>query len=210
MKPTSTLFLNKNEQIHKTHGSLPHWFQDGKLQFVTFRLADSIPVVKAIEIKNGRKAFEKQYPRPWDEEVLKRYQMLYGRIEDELLDAGYGSCVLKKPEIRKIVIDSFNFVDGNRCEVWAYVIMPNHIHIILLPLEENTLEGIIGSVKGFTGREINKYLGRAGELWQRESFDRIVRNRDSLLRYVEYIKENPRNLAEGEYELYINYSLIYG
>ena len=81
--------------------------------------------------------------------------------------------------------------------------MPNHVHALLTPIEDHELEDILQSIKGFTAREINQALKRNGGLWQRESYDHIVREAEQLQAYQQYIAANPSkaNLRAGEYIL---------
>ena len=75
---------------------------------------------------------------------------------------------------------------------WArYVIMPNHVHVLVRPIMEHKLPDILHSWKSFTSHAIGKALGRTGALWQDESFDHIVRDEHQLERFGLYIAENP-------------------
>ena len=69
--------------------------------------------------------------------------------------------------------------------------MPNHVHWLVLPLQGVALESILQSVKGWSARQINRLLERKGALWQKESFDHIVRGSNQLERIREYIAQNP-------------------
>jgi putative transposase len=97
--------------------------------------------------------------------------------------------------------------DGTRCELDCYVVMPNHVHAVVRPLQPATdsLEKILRSWKGASSRWINELLGQSGALWQRESFDRIIRDEEHLWRVVQYIGSNPRKagLAATEFSLWI-------
>jgi hypothetical protein len=53
------------------------------------------------------------------------------------------------------------------------------------------LEGIVGSWKKYSGRCINRELEQAGDFWQDESYDRILRDEEHLWRAVQYIGSNP-------------------
>ncbi|MGE5645668.1 MAG: transposase [Acidobacteriota bacterium] len=72
----------------------------------------------------------------------------------------------------------------------AWVVMANHVHVLLTP--RVTASKLHQSVKGFTARQANELLGRTGEqFWQRESYDRWVRNEQEFQRIVGYIERNP-------------------
>ena len=88
--------------------------------------------------------------------------------------------------------------------VHAYVIMPNHIHLVIEPLpvtntwhawcdyrEFHRLESIVRSPKSYSGRAINKRLERSGPVWRDEYFDRIIRDDTELDTVIDYIHHNP-------------------
>lgn len=58
-------FLDPSEEIKKHGSKLPHWQQDGVMQFVTFRLGDSLPQTQLAEWMESRKIFLEQNPKPW-------------------------------------------------------------------------------------------------------------------------------------------------
>ena len=88
--------------------------------------------------------------------------------------------------------------------VYAYVIMPNHVHLVLQPLPKTReyeafsdyrqfyrLEAITRILKSYTAVAINKKLGRSGHVWLHEPFDRIVRDRKDLDGLIDYVHHNP-------------------
>ena len=187
---------------------LPHWRQEGATYFVTFRLADSLPQSKLHELISLKQEFAAGYgfrgsdwqsvlrkggqsisPDAW--EAFSREQM---RRVEKWLDQGMGSCHLKRPDIAAIVGNSLRHFDEDTYELGCYVVMPNHVHLIMRPLQPTTdpLEKILQSRKLRTSREINSALGESGTLWQEESFDRIIRDEEHLWRCVQYIGDNPR------------------
>jgi putative transposase len=110
------------------------------------------------------------------------------------LDQGMGSCCLKSPGARQVIIEAIQATNDLRCELDCFVVMPNHVHAVARPLmpAEDPLEKIVRSWKGVSSRGINESLGRIGALWQRESFDRIIRDEEHLWRVIQYIGSNPR------------------
>lgn len=197
-------YFDRTEDLTvKYSGLLPHWNQFGKLQFVTFRLADSLPQAKIQELKHIKKQFVETHPLPWSEEVNLEYYKLIGRMESKFLDNGYGSCILKEEAARKIVSDALKHFDGSRYELIAYVIMPNHVHILLQLIGDNVIEAVIRSIKGFTSKKLNGWNSHTGRVWQKEYYDRIIRNGLHFRRCVEYIIDNPKYLSVDEFELYV-------
>lgn len=73
----------------------------------------------------------------------------------------------------------------------AWVIMPNHVHLLLRPLAGKPLDKIIHSLKSFTAHEANKMMNRQGKFWMREYFDRYIRDFDHLRKAISYIERNP-------------------
>lgn len=130
------------------------------------------------------------------------------RHAEKWLDAGYGACLLKNETCAAHVVDAMHYFEGDRCELGCYVIMPNHVHLVIRPLEpeEDPLESILQSWKRHTAYRINRHVGRRGALWQEESFDRIIRDEDHLYRSIQYIGRTPAfaGLRDGEFVLWIN------
>jgi REP element-mobilizing transposase RayT len=102
----------------------------------------------------------------------------------------------KLPEIAKdIALDSCRRADGRKYSLYAAVVMPDHVHLICLPLmDENgsiSIPEITRTVKSESAHRINNVLARTGPVWQDESFDHILRGDESLRKKVLYIPENP-------------------
>ncbi|MFM9905600.1 MAG: REP-associated tyrosine transposase [Pyrinomonadaceae bacterium] len=167
----------KSRQGWSSRGYLPHFDGGEILQFVTFRLADSMPqdvlekLRREVADENGEIRFRKN---------VERY-----------LDSGYGSCFLKRQDIAKLVRDGLFFHAGKKYELIAWVIMPNHVHILIRPLPDVELDAIMHSIKSYMAHEANKILGRSGQFWQPESFDRYIRNQKHFLSVIRYIENNP-------------------
>ena len=106
------------------------------------------------------------------------------------LDQGYGECLLKERANKSLVIDALKHFDGDRYDLDEYVVMPNHVHVIVTPKNNHELSAILHSWKSFTATEINKHCGRSGTFWQKESFDHIVRNPAQLEKIRAYIRSH--------------------
>lgn len=198
-------FLDRHEHIDiRKPGNLPHWEQTNKFQFVTFRLADSLPQSLISYILKRRESFKIFHPEPWDEITRTQYEEISSTVESELLDNGYGACHLRKPETRKILEETIAANDMTDYHTVAYVIMPNHVHILLQPINNHTVAKIISTIKSVSSHKINKLLMRSGRLWHIEYYDRIIRNRGHFENVISYIRKNPENLPESDYTLYIN------
>ena len=176
---------------------LPHWEQNGATYFVTFRLADSLPQVKLQLLQEEKEDWQKKHPEPLSEAEKAEYHRLFSQRVDKWLDAGMGECHLKNPQLAKIVADALTYFDGDRYHLGEWVIMPNHVHVIVTPLGNHTLSQITHSWKSFTANQINKYLNRRGQLWQKESYDQIVRSAQHLERVQIYIANHAPNVAQA-------------
>ena len=94
-------------------------------------------------------------------------------------------------EERSTVLEAILHWHLKRCVIYGAVVLDNHAHMIVRPLPQHTLSGLMHSIKGFTAREINRARGRTGPLWQDENFDHIIRNFAWLTRFVYYMCDNP-------------------
>src|SRR5437764_860116 len=96
----------------------------------------------------------------------------------------------------RVVLRAIEFVRSDaRAFVLAYVIMPNHLHMVVAPREARTLVQIMQVVKGFSSREINRAEGKSGSLWQQSYYDRVIRSEAQLRATIDYLHRNP--VAEG-------------
>ena len=192
----SDLFFDKSDFEHFEWGShLPHWHQDGKYVFVTFRLYDSLPQEKLQWLLEEKESWLKQHPQPWSEKTAKEYVDKFGKAVDRWLDNNYGDCLLKQTSNRKIVEDALLFFNGERYDLVAFVVMPNHVHILMKLKEGYELVDIMRSIKSFTAKKINENESRTGPVWQSESYDRLIRDLDHFENVVRYIIANNKNLA---------------
>jgi putative transposase len=105
--------------------------------------------------------------------------------------ARFGPVFLKQAAIAELVVESlFKGVELGHYELGPFVVMSNHVHVLMLP--SVPASRLLKSLKGYTARHANLLLGRTGEtFWQRESYDRAVRNPDELKRIGAYIENNP-------------------
>jgi REP element-mobilizing transposase RayT len=106
--------------------------------------------------------------------------------------------VILSEDERTITWNAIQHWEGKRWRVYASVVMPDHIHLLVqpLPLENDRfacheLGTILHSVKSFSAHQINKCRHRSGSVWQDERYDRIVRNDAELLEKWQYIRDNP-------------------
>ena len=202
--PARAPFFNPIDEIDVSTHKLPHWNQADCYCFVTWRLDDAMPQEKLVEWEEERETWLKAHPAPWDAATEQEYHRRFSNRLDEWLDAGHGSCVLKRSDIRKIVADALAHFDGQRYELAGYVIMPNHVHVLLRLKAGHALADILHSWKSFTAKTINKALNRTGTLWQPEYWDRLIRNERHLAACLGYIRDNTviSHLVDGMYTLW--------
>ena len=193
----------------RSRGYFPHLEGPGLIQHVVFHLADSLPreVVERLD-------------REWKQaDELRRNELRRENI-DAWLDSGHGRSVLREPELAKTVQDSLLCFHTQRYLLSTWVVMPNHVHVLLQTVGEWTLGQIVGSWKSYTGRRINAWLNaetkgslrsegedaalehgvpreqnaaleRGVPVWHREYFDRYMRDEEQLAATILYIHENP-------------------
>ncbi len=160
-------------------GYIPH-FDGGEIpQFLTFRLYDSLPqdVIAKWRLETADSG--------------EKGEIIFRKNVERYLDAGYGQCFLKNPAVAELVENSLLFHHGSKYGLVSWVVMPNHIHFLATPFEGVELAEIAHSIKSYTAHEANKILGRTGQFWQHEPFDRYIRNQRHYLNVIDYIENNP-------------------
>jgi REP element-mobilizing transposase RayT len=196
------MFFNPNQPIERHRVNLPHWQQGEAWIFVTWRLADSLPKSVVEKLAALRMVWEKNHPQPWNEAEQKEHSRKFTLGFEALLDDAHGECLLAHDKFRKLVSGALLHFHGERYHLDQFVIMPNHVHVLFHPLGENQLEDILQTWKRYSAREINKLRGKAGSLWQREYWDRLIRSEKQLEWTRNYIRKNPEHLLPGTFELY--------
>jgi D-tyrosyl-tRNA(Tyr) deacylase len=177
--------FDRRSPVAMSRRELPHWKQTGCTYFVTFRLVGSVPAEKI---------------RQWEAFLDK--SEAFCELQN-WLDRGDGACWLKQPNLAALVESSLRHFDGQRYQLGAFVVMPNHVHVLVTPLGEHELADILHSWKSYTAHQINRALQRTGPVWQDESFDHLVRDETALQQFADYIAGNPTRagLNEGEYRV---------
>jgi REP element-mobilizing transposase RayT len=185
-------FFDPKQPITKRRGQLPHWAQPGVTYFVTFRLADSLPEAKLRFLREEKEVWMQNHPPPLSFDEREEFSRLFSGRFDHWLDQGHGQCVLGLAEPRRITEESLRYFDKKRYNLGEFVVMPNHVHVLVTPFTSHPLEAVLQSWKSFTAHRINQCLGRTGQVWHRESFDHIARNRLQLEKFERYIRDNPK------------------
>ena len=158
-----------------TRGYLPHYDKPGTIQMVTFRLADAMPAALRHEWKTLLVI---------EDEREKRTKL------EEYLDRGRGECFLKEARVAEAVEEVFLRFNGRRYRMMAWVIMPNHVHL-LFELWEMPLGQLLKAWKGTSANAANHLLGKSGTFWQTEYWDRYMRDEEHFQKAQHYIEWNP-------------------
>jgi S-adenosylmethionine/arginine decarboxylase-like enzyme/REP element-mobilizing transposase RayT len=175
-------------------GRLPHWEKEEGTYFVTFRLADSLPQNILEQLEQEREQTEKilgSLERELSHSEKRRVDMLFSERVNEYLDKGYGDCTLRDPRVAETVAETIKRFNGDRYHLYAWCVMPNHVHVVFRTMQRNKLEDILHSWKSYTAHEANKVTGNTGTFWQREYYDHLVRDKGELDRMIAYVLDNP-------------------
>lgn len=169
-----------------SRGYMPHFDSHHVVQHVTFHLADSLPAGVLVRLEEELRTVP---PTRQDAKRRKRIEVW--------LDAGHGCCLLREPVAACLVQDTFLCFDGVRYRLLAWVVMPNHVHVLFQPMEGWTMARIVASWKSFTGRRLSSLLPASPgsdavhRVWHREYWDRFIRDARHFHAAREYIHNNP-------------------
>jgi putative transposase len=205
-------FFDPQDGVAIHQGNLPHWYQPGVTYFITFRTEDFVPQPLLSSWHRRRNEWLHFHgidplKKDWHNRVAQseklhgEYQATFTREFMDYLDRSYGECVLRERKAAELVANSLHFFDGSRYTLGDFVIVPNHVHVLVCLLNGTNMERQCRSWKTYSANEINALLGRTGRFWQEESFDHLVRSTDQFERLQWYIAANPHkaNLKSGDY-----------
>jgi len=202
-----------------THRNLPHWFVPGAAHFVTYRLAGTIPVAVLAELRSEREArIAGSIPAEISRSENKaRAHKAFFSAYDRYLDSHCPISWLAQEQIAALIRENLHHHAGTLYNLLAYCVMPNHVHVLLMPLDSDRpnaktttvpqaaseyfsdetadrrspLAKIMHSIKSYTANRANEHLKREGQFWQHESYDHWVRDERELRAIIEYIHLNP-------------------
>jgi putative transposase len=213
-------FFDPNQNFSVDWRNLPHWTQAGTVCFITWRTGDSLSAEAVDRMDKERQRLVLDHgidPHgDWKAELARRPNVLRGQIQwslfqiwDRSLDLGLGACVLRDPNLSELVGNSLLHFDGDRYLMTDYVVMPNHVHLLVAFRSEEGMKLQCSSWKRYTARQINRLLGDTGEFWQVEQFDHLVRSPEQFEHYRRYIADNGphASLPEGHFRHYSRKSL---
>jgi putative transposase len=198
--------------------NLPHIQPRGATFLVNFRLAGSLPseIVEQLRIEANRLEKNIQTIKDQKEKLLLRNEgqyILFIKWDEALHKSQTGPFWLRDERIAEKVANSILYHDNNWFDVLAYCIMPNHVHLVLMPYEisetsDYSLTKIMHNIKRNSANHANKILGRTGAFWQHENYDHFVRNDAELERIIKYVLYNPvkANLVKEQTDWKWSYS----
>ncbi|MES1147183.1 MAG: transposase [bacterium] len=175
--------MSDESRVHKgfySRGYLPHIDNAELKQFITFRLADSLPVHLLakwrIELASTRDEF--------------RAIEMRRRVE-RYLDEGRGECILLDPRHANSVAQVLRYGDGTAYNLFGFTVMPNHVHVLIEQKEGFPLHRVVRSWKSKSSSLINQARGASEAVWQPDYFDRYIRSAEHFSKAVGYIQMNP-------------------
>ncbi|HEX2831400.1 MAG TPA: transposase [Thermoanaerobaculia bacterium] len=177
----------------RSRGYVPHWEQCGATYSLTIRLHDSLPLAVIEQIREQQRVLRRTISGA---PMLTAFERAILRAEfeqtvDRELHRGLGVAFMNDPSIAELIAQTIVHFDGERYRLDGWCVMPNHVHAIVTPFDGWPLAGIVRSWKGYSARMANRLLQRDGAFWQREYFDRIIRDEKDLAGCIAYVVENP-------------------
>ena len=205
----SQFFFTPHAPIERHGKHLPHWQQQECLCFITWRLADSIPMETLRDITERRERWIKIHPHPWTQETEAEYNQTFMNEFEVLLDQGNGSRFLRTDAASSAVLKTMTRMDGDHYRLFSVVVMPTHIHTLVQPLPGHELSKIIGAWKSVSARQMASF-GAPNPVWAKTYWDRLIRNIDHFRRAETYIAKNPAkaHLDQDEYRLVVFRTLV--
>ena len=210
------------------HNRLPHLAPVGGTFFVTFRLANSIPleIIKKFQEQKDQQiaALLRKRSNRLQTQLQKIHQQFFNAYDDYLDLNSKDKCYLSLPAIATVLINKLHEYDGKYYDLQAYCVMPNHVHLLIdtsiqllqedgsissqPPEDYVQLDKIMNLIKGGSSYEANLILKRTGVFWQKDSYDRLIRDEKEWCNTVDYILNNPvkakliSNWEDWEYSFY--------
>lgn len=179
-----------------SRGYLPHYDDGCAIQAITYRLADSLPAHVLGQLEEQTADDTKRRA------AIERY-----------LDAGHGSCALGQHANAEAVVRAWMHGNGVGYRLHAWVIMPNHVHVVAEPINGHSIGKIVAAWKSISARSILPGTATAPgrnsprplsvvdqrtgsrptkrHLWQVDYYDRFIRNEQHYRAAVDYVHENP-------------------
>jgi REP element-mobilizing transposase RayT len=198
-----TYFLKTlNDVTTRTRGYLPHWELPSATYSITFRLHGSLPREVVARLHEERRVLERAVTGgarrlTGVEDMSLRAQM--EQRYDDALHANVAIAHLANPGVANLVSNTLTYFADQRYRLDAWAIMPNHVHAVVTPFGPHRLADVVHSWKSYSSSRANQILGREGPFWQREYYDRIVRDERDLADTIDYVLRNPEKARLKEW-----------
>lgn len=184
--------------------SLPNGQPRGATLFLTYRIYGSLPreAMKKLAYENHR--LKTEPPRPNEsprDRALREDKALFAIADDALDSTRRNPQWLSNDSIAQAILENLFFHAEKSYSLWAFTVMPNHVHVLLEPLnaasanlkeeDASTVSQITHTLKSFTAHRANEILKHKGAFWEAASYDQWIRDASEFARTVEYIERNP-------------------
>jgi REP element-mobilizing transposase RayT len=190
------------EVIIRDRGRLPHWEKESGTYFLTFRLSDSLPKSVLVQIEFAKQNIVRtavQMGRELSSDERNQLARLSSTRIERYLDAGRGACHLSNPAIAELVREALLHFEERRYRLFAWCIMPNHVHVVAKFFPGNSLSAVLHSWKSYTAKRAKDLLEIDGRFWQREYYDHLLDTEAEFERAVAYVVANPPKAGLGNW-----------
>jgi len=196
-KKTSELLMP--ELIEKHRRFLPHLQEAGQIISITWRLEGTLPAhIQAliVEMKTIMAQLDNRQTDSLKNQLYEDYLSKLDMYDDQLGRHKPSGIDLSRPDYARVVTSAFHFYANSLYQLYAYCVMPNHIHLLIRPLPQPSgkyprMSDIVRRLKGYTGFKLNKLADSKTTIWHPDYFDRYVRDTKDLYNLVQYILNNP-------------------
>jgi REP element-mobilizing transposase RayT len=203
--------MNEPKTYYRRH--LPHYQPLEAEYHVVFRLAGLLPAEVIEQLRQERDIERKRIVTVGSgirEQADKlRLGAAYFAKFDKLLDsASSGPRWLADQRVAALVAEAIHFRDKTQYDLYAFTVMPNHVHMVLATVRRAdlwraksshcptyTVTQILQKLKWNTALKANRILNRSGAFWQDESYDHVIRTDEELERTLQYVLNNPVQAA---------------
>ncbi len=172
---------------------LPHFHPHEGVLFITFRVDFPIPERFLFDLNYYKKELELSYLEMSDKTANQAIirKKLFAFTDDFYHTHKCSIGLTDNQDIANIVFSKIIALNGVMYYLYTFTLMPNHVHILIKPINQSSIGDIMKSIKGETSRRINQLLNRAGTFWYREYYDHWVRDNKELVNILDYIRQNP-------------------
>jgi putative transposase len=85
----------------------------------------------------------------------------------------------------------YHYRREGRYALHAFIAMPDHVHLMLTPAQDVTIERAVQLIKGAYSHELGALIGRNSEIWQRGFTDHRIRDAQDFIHHRNYVHQNP-------------------